>query len=279
MKLPNLGLCAALLLCFLRPLSIEAQSVIDSENFNSNTSGDWTAVDVLGATDVWTFATGFASMNGFGDQNDEDWLVSPEINMDNSTAETFNFKYKNRFNGPMIELYYTTNYTGNPTTTTWTAIPLGALVANNTSTASASFTTYPAINISALTGTVRFAFKYYGTATLTKEWQLDDIEVLGTLPCNTPTTQATTFSAAPSNTSATINWTKGDGSNTLVLINTTNNFTPPVDGTTYMALTTYSSGQQTVYASTGTSVSVTGLTASTTYYVQVYNFETCVTGS
>lgn len=275
MKLPNYWLLATLLLCFLRPLSIEAQSVIHSENFSSNTSGEWTAVDVLGTTDVWTFTAGFASVNGFGDQNDEDWLISPEIDMDNSTAETFNFKYKNRFNGPLIELYYTTNYTGNPTTTTWTALSLGSLVANNTSTVSTSFTTHPAVNISALTGSVRFAFKYYGTATLIKEWQIDDIEISGVLPCNAPTTQAITFSASPSNVSATINWAKGDGSNSLVLINTTNSFTPPVDGSTYTALTTYGSGQQTVYTGVGTSVNVTGLTASTVYYVQIYNFETC----
>ena len=277
MKLPNLWQIPALLLCFLAPLSIKAQTLLDaSENFNSNTSGDWTAVSVLGATDVWTFTAGYASMNGFGDQNDEDWLVSPDINMDNSTAETFSFKYKNRFNGPMIELYYTTNYTGNPATTIWTALSVASLVANNTSTVSASFTTYPTpIDISTLTGTVRFAFKYYGTSTLTKEWQIDDIEISGTLPCVAPMTQATTFTASPSNTSATISWAKGDGSNSLVLVNTTNSFTAPVDGSTYTAATAYGSGQQTVYNGTGSSVNITGLTATTTYYVQVYNFQTC----
>jgi Endonuclease I/Secretion system C-terminal sorting domain len=252
------------------------QTVIHSENFNTNTSGDWTAVDVLGATDFWTFTSGFAAINGFGDQNDEDWLVSPEINMDNSTLETFSFMYKNRYNGPMIELYYTTNYSGNPSTTTWTAVSLSALVANNSSTLPTSFTTIPAIDVSAISGNVRFAFKYYGTSTLTKEWQIDEIEISGTLPCTTPTAQASNFSAAPANTSATISWTKGDGSNTLVLLNTSNSFTPPSDGTNYTAVTTYGSGQQTVYNSISSSVTVTGLTANTTYYVQIYNFQTCV---
>ena len=166
--------------------TLQAQTVIHSENFNTNTSGEWTAVSVLGPTDVWLFTSGYASVNGFGDENDEDWLVSPDINMDNSTVETFNFKYKNRFNGPLIELYYTTNYTGSPSTTTWTALSLASLVANNTSTVSTSFTTYPAIDISTLTGTVRFAFKYFGTSTLTKEWQIDDISVTGTTPCVAP---------------------------------------------------------------------------------------------
>ena len=255
--------------------TLQAQTVIHSENFNTNTSGEWTAVSVLGPTDVWLFTSGYASVNGFGDENDEDWLVSPDINMDNSTVETFNFKYKNRFNGPLIELYYTTNYTGSPSTTTWTALSLASLVANNTSTVSTSFTTYPAIDISTLTGTVRFAFKYFGTSTLTKEWQIDDIVIQGTVPCTTPITQATSFSASASSTLGNISWIKGDGSNTLVFINTTNSFTQPVDGSTYAANTVYSSGQQTVYNGTSSSVSITGLTANTTYYVQIYNFQTC----
>ncbi len=256
---------------------MEAQTSIHAENFTSNTSGTWTAVDVLGPTDKWIFTAGYASMNGFGDENDEDWLVSPAVNMDNSTAETFNFKYKNRFTGPMIELYYTTNYTGSPTTTTWTAIALPSLVSNTTSTASAAFTAYSGIDVSTLTGSVRFAFKYYGTATLTKEWQIDDIDVQGTVACTAPLTQATAFSATPGTTVSTINWTKGDGSNSLVIINTANSFTTPVDGTTYTANAAYSSGEQIIYNGTAASVSVTGLTNSTLYYVQVYNFNTCTT--
>ena len=275
MKFTNLWLSATLFLCFFRPLSINGQNIINSENFNTNTSGSWTAVDVLGATDIWRFTSGYAIMNGFGDQNDEDWLVSPVINLDNSTAETFNFKSKNRYGGPMIELYYTTNYSGSPATTTWTAILVSSLVANNTSTLPTAFTSHSGIDISALSGNVRFAFKYYGTSTLTKEWLIDDIEVLGTLACATATTQATIFSASPTNTTANFNWTKGDGSNTLVLLNTVNSFTPPMDGTTYTANTLYTSGQQTVYTGTGTSVNITGLTANTNYFVQVYNFQTC----
>ena len=275
MKFTNLWLSATLFLCFFRPLSINGQNVINSENFNTNTSGSWTAVDVLGATDIWRFTSGYAIMNGFGDQNDEDWLVSSVINLDNSTAETFNFKSKNRYGGPMIELYYTTNYSGSPATTTWTAILVSSLVANNTSTLPTAFTSHSGIDISALSGNVRFAFKYYGTSTLTKEWLIDDIEVLGTLACATPTTQATIFSASPTNTTANFNWTKGDGSNTLVLLNTVNSFTPPMDGATYTANTLYTSAQQTVYTGTGTSVNITGLTANTNYFVQVYNFQTC----
>jgi endonuclease I len=94
--------------------------------------------------------------------------------------------------------------------------------------------------------------------------------------CAAPTTQASSLTFTPSNTSSVINWVKGDGTNSLVLINNTNSFTDPVDGTTYAANNTYAgSGQQTIYNSTASTVTVSGLTANTTYYVRVYNFSIC----
>jgi Endonuclease I/Secretion system C-terminal sorting domain len=290
MKIPNYGLVAAFLLCFLGPLSMNGQTVIHSENFNTVANVTWTQVDKADPTNFWTFnAAGYAVINGFrGAVDDLDWLISPEIDMDNTTSETFTFKTKNQYPGtstgvaPIInlELKYTTNYTGDPATTTWVNIPLPATVlsSNTTSTSTLSpQTTHTPFDISSISGSnVRFAFRYYGTPTASKLWQIDDIAIVGSEICNTPSTQASNFSATPSNASATITWLKGDGTNSLVLINTTNSFTPPVDGSTYTATTTYGSGQQTVYASSGTSVAVSGLTASTTYYVQIYNFETCV---
>jgi endonuclease I len=94
--------------------------------------------------------------------------------------------------------------------------------------------------------------------------------------CAAPSTQASSLSFTPSNTSSVINWVKGDGTNSLVLLNSVNSFTDPVDGTTYAANNTYAgSGQQTIYNSTASTVTVSGLTANTTYYVRVYNFSIC----
>lgn len=100
----------------------------------------------------------------------------------------------------------------------------------------------------------------------------------GTTLCVAPTTQATSFTITPSVTSGTISWVKGDGTNTLLLINNANTFTTPVDGTSYTPNTVYSgAGEQVIYTGTGTSVSVTGLTSGITYYVQAYNFSNCPT--
>ncbi|MBI5373558.1 MAG: endonuclease [Sphingobacteriales bacterium] len=93
--------------------------------------------------------------------------------------------------------------------------------------------------------------------------------------CLQPTTQVSTINSTPGSTSATINWSGGNGSSSLVRFNAANSFTSPSDGVTYAASATYSGGEQTVYASTGSSVTVSGLTASTTYYVTVYTYNDC----
>lgn len=78
----------------------------------------------------------------------------------------------------------------------------------------------------------------------------------------------------------TINFTKGDGDNRIVLVKSGSAVDAiPVDATTYTASTTFSSGEQigtgnrVVYNGTGVNVTVTGLTANTTYYVAVFEFK------
>ncbi len=96
-----------------------------------------------------------------------------------------------------------------------------------------------------------------------------------------PVTQAvsTTFSNT-SNTSTTVDWTRGDGEYCAVFIAVASSGTAgPVDATTYSANTIFGSGDQIassgwycVYNGTGTSVSVSGLSASTTYRVHVCEY-------
>ncbi|MEI7897529.1 MAG: T9SS type A sorting domain-containing protein [bacterium] len=89
-----------------------------------------------------------------------------------------------------------------------------------------------------------------------------------------PTIQASniTFSGIAT-TGMTANWTNGDGAKRVVIMNTSNTFTNPVDGTDPVANTVYGgAGQQVVYNNSGNSVSVTGLTGSTTYWFRVYEY-------
>jgi endonuclease I len=268
--------------------SLNAQTTINSEDFSGTPAIGWTGYNVIGPNDVWGFAGGIALINGFNTGGtetdggpDEDWLISPSMTLNSSVATTLSFKYRERFTGPDLQLYYTTNYTGNPSTTTWTL--LTTLTEYNSTTTAGAFQNYSSnMILASLNGPIVLAFKYTTTGTATvnnaEEWALDDILVQSQTPvvCNTPITQTTSLIATPSATSANISWAKGDGTNTLVLINTVDIFTDPLDGTAYAANAAYSgSGQQVIYSGASTSINVTGLTNNTTYYIVAYNFNNC----
>ncbi len=94
-----------------------------------------------------------------------------------------------------------------------------------------------------------------------------------------PTTQTSglTFSNVQQ-TSMTVNWTKGNGASRIVLVKSGAAVDgTPTDGVTYTANAAYGSGNSigtsyVVYAGTGDSVNITGLTKATRYYVSVYEF-------
>lgn len=80
-------------------------------------------------------------------------------------------------------------------------------------------------------------------------------------------------------TSMTLNWTNGSGANRLVLAHSGAAVNSnPVSGTTYAANTSFGSGTQigvgnyVVYDGSGTSVTITNLTATTTFYFEVYEY-------
>ncbi len=89
-----------------------------------------------------------------------------------------------------------------------------------------------------------------------------------------PTIQAQNISfSGITSTGMTANWTNGDGAKRIAILNTTNSFTSPADGTDPVANPAYSgSGEQVIYNSNGNSVSVTGLTGGTTYWFRVYEY-------
>ena len=92
-------------------------------------------------------------------------------------------------------------------------------------------------------------------------------------PCTAPLTQASSisFSNILSN-SMDVSWTNGNGDGRVVIMNTSNTFTTPANGSNPTANTSYSGGQQVIYNGTGNSVSVSGLSASTTYWYRVYEY-------
>ena len=94
------------------------------------------------------------------------------------------------------------------------------------------------------------------------------------ITCTAPTTQASsiTFSSV-GNSSMTVNWTNGNGSNRVVIMNTSNSFTAPADGTDPSADNSWNnSGQQVIYNGSSNSVNITNLDPGTTYWFRVYEY-------
>ncbi|REE27464.1 putative secreted protein (Por secretion system target) [Winogradskyella pacifica] len=115
---------------------------------------------------------------------------------------------------------------------------------------------------------------------------LDNIEVEGNLAgggCTAPTAQASAYNTTSiGTTSATLNWTIGNGDEVLVLVKEGSAVdTDPEIGTTYTGNTVFTSGAQigtgnyVVQSGSATSsVSITGLSEATTYHVAVYEYNT-----
>lgn len=108
---------------------------------------------------------------------------------------------------------------------------------------------------------------------------LDDVEITEGVACSDPTVPASTITFPSTDaTTMQINWTNGNGTNRLVVIGTSPISATPVDATPYTANTTFGAGDEiapdefVVFNGTGNTVTVTGLSANTTYYVTIFEF-------
>src|SRR3989338_373179 len=125
--------------------------------------------------------------------------------------------------------------------------------------------------------------------TLTTEWTQSNVDIVANLGSHTmtcvtctpgaaPTTLASVFNATTFCTSAQLSFTSGNGVNRIVVASTANFADTPVNGTAYAANTTFGSGSTVgagnfvVLNGTGNSVTINGLTANTTYYVKVFEY-------
>jgi endonuclease I len=99
-------------------------------------------------------------------------------------------------------------------------------------------------------------------------------DATGTATISAPTVQASAITFANvGQIQMDVNWTNGDGARRIVIINTTNSFTNPVNGTDPVADPVLGgTSEQVVYNGNGNTVTVTGLSPSTTYWFRVYEY-------
>ena len=154
-----------------------------SKNFQdqSLTSGGWTEQVVLGSTywgvqDLGSTGNFYAYANNYtSGEAAETWLISPAIDITGTASPALSFQNACNFTGPALEVFVSTDYqTGNaPGTATWTA--LAPVLSPGTYT----WTNSGLIPISAFSSSnFRVAFKYVGTDTEGRAWEVDDIKVI-----------------------------------------------------------------------------------------------------
>lgn len=160
-------------------------STIFEEPFTTNWT-NWIKQSVVGAQ-VWSLNTtagnpgSCATMNGFssGNRDNEDWLISPAINLTGYNLAVLRFDNSTRFSGTPIQVFVSTNYTsGNPNLATWTQITGFTL---DTNTSSYIWTNSGGKDISSYVGNTNFrvAFKYISTTAAASAWQIDNVKISG----------------------------------------------------------------------------------------------------
>ena len=163
----------------------DTMTAIFSESF-STSLGTFSAFSVTGA-EVWVQYTTpgaqtCAKMSGFsGTSNaNEDWLISPSVNLDNYSYETLSFLSAMKFGTPTdgsFTLLYSSDYTsGDPTLATWT--PISVPTANLPTGADWNFVQSGNIDVSSASGSnVHFAIKYISTTSSAATWEITDIKL------------------------------------------------------------------------------------------------------
>ncbi|NVO18462.1 MAG: lamin tail domain-containing protein [Bacteroidetes bacterium] len=157
----------------------------------------------------------------------------------------------------------------------------GTNTANTTATFLTRTLDMSSINNLDQASTVYLRITYSGATSSSGNNRIDNIVLTATSATSAPLTQAhdLVFSNV-AGTSMTVGWTNGSGSKRCVVINTSNSFTTPLNGTDPPASSIYAgSGEQVVFNGTGNTVNVSGLSSSTTYWFKVFEFNGTGTGS
>ncbi|MEM9847269.1 MAG: endonuclease [Bacteroidota bacterium] len=182
------------LIFFLALQSTSAQQedlqIINREDFSTlNDEGSWVAYSTQG-DDSWQFEREEAAMNGFGGTADEDWLISPLINLTTIETACLSFQYRDRYSGPNLRLVYSTNYMGgNPSSATWLSL---TTLPDGSENGLLPLLQQAYISLSTLSGRrVYLAFHYTSAGAgpdEAEDWRIDDIEITAGGNCSATAT-------------------------------------------------------------------------------------------
>ena len=81
-----------------------------------------------------------------------------------------------RYNGTALKAFVTDNYSGNPSTTTWTELS----ATFDTNSGAFGFVSSGNVSLNGFAGKkVRVAFKYVSTTSASNTWEIDNIKIKG----------------------------------------------------------------------------------------------------
>ena len=161
-----------------------------NKDFNDDDpfSGGWKQEALVGSFANWeTSSAGGApnpyavisnyDFNSSSNIETENWLVSPSIDLSQSTAPILSFENAENYGGPALQLMVSTDYvSGSVSTGTWTDISSSA----NWSSGGFTFVNSGDIDLSSFVApNVHIAFRYTGTNTDGSTWELDNIVIKG----------------------------------------------------------------------------------------------------
>ncbi|MEA2042776.1 MAG: endonuclease [Bacteroidota bacterium] len=156
---------------------------INSEDFANCASSTWTAESVASDADWECDAINYYSIiNAYGSSAAaDDYLISPQINLDNYTGEIISFESWTQYadtQTPTLELLYSVDYSGNASVATW-----NSLTATFSAEDSQVWTSSGNVDISTINGSsVYFAFHYQSSGTgngTSTSWRIDNISITG----------------------------------------------------------------------------------------------------
>ncbi len=141
-------------------------------------SGGWITKMVTGTLN-WTIGTvsrkyiQMTNWTGSSNLASETWFISPPINVDQLVEKKLSFETACNYSGPALEIKISDNYDGvsAPSTATWNTVTA------TLSSGSWAWVSSGDINLAtAYSGkTIRLAFKYTGTTSSGKTWEIDNI--------------------------------------------------------------------------------------------------------
>ena len=161
----------------------------DFENIKSNSAllnAGWSNINVQGKSTKFSSKSSGGnramelSAYNSGESPLEVWLISPSINLDNSTDEILTFETNTGYdNGKVMTVYVATDFSGDVKTANWTLLD-ATLSEGPSSGYGSSFTASGAINLACLSGNVNIAFKYSGAdGGVTTTFRIDNVKVTG----------------------------------------------------------------------------------------------------